>query len=335
MRTLLFATVLLIYPIHSQRIAWSAEPPPELISAWECGPFTYRALTPFGTSAVGLLRNLYDDYVDTRSIAGRYASGGGTTIDPISNFRDNLIDVCYLEPGGLVAAGTQYMWAFRGGGRTQSPMRIGRWPIAVALYEPGKVIIALRSPSSVGDFVHFAIWNISTDSWISWGPTIPLSGGLGDIAVSPNGDVWFMDSNNVLFVRMSHAGVVLNQFRPLGDGPGQFRSPTGIACDEAGNVYATDYIHDRVVKLSPNGDYVSHWGGVFPGQPSQPLYMQDPTSITCLPGGVVAISAIALNVGGANHAVVKFFQTAPAPVSGRKSSWTELKRRFAPERDSE
>jgi DNA-binding beta-propeller fold protein YncE len=43
-------------------------------------------------------------------------------------------------------------------------------------------------------------------------------------------------------------------------GDGQFNEPWGIAVDNIGNVYVTDYENNRVQKFSSSGHYVSKWG---------------------------------------------------------------------------
>jgi DNA-binding beta-propeller fold protein YncE len=44
-----------------------------------------------------------------------------------------------------------------------------------------------------------------------------------------------------------------------GVGNGQFNSPTGVAVDSLGNVYAADYGNHRIQKFNPNGNYITQW----------------------------------------------------------------------------
>jgi sugar lactone lactonase YvrE len=55
-----------------------------------------------------------------------------------------------------------------------------------------------------------------------------------------------------------------------GSGDGQFHAPYGIATDPGGDVYVTDFgngmgNNDRVEKFSPNGTYITQWGGLGAG----------------------------------------------------------------------
>ena len=45
------------------------------------------------------------------------------------------------------------------------------------------------------------------------------------------------------------------------EGPGKLSNPADIAIDSRGNVYVADYSMHRVVVFSPEGDYLTHFGG--------------------------------------------------------------------------
>jgi DNA-binding beta-propeller fold protein YncE len=52
------------------------------------------------------------------------------------------------------------------------------------------------------------------------------------------------------------------QVETFGDvGNGEFRAPSGIAADGAGNVYVLEQDTQRVQKLDPSGAFISKWGG--------------------------------------------------------------------------
>lgn len=63
-------------------------------------------------------------------------------------------------------------------------------------------------------------------------------------------------------------GPVFTFWGSRGTGPGQFRSPFGVAVDAQGNLYVADTENDRIQKLSPTGQPVAQWGnhGKGPGQ---------------------------------------------------------------------
>ena len=54
--------------------------------------------------------------------------------------------------------------------------------------------------------------------------------------------------------------------------PGQFKSPSGVAVDGAGNLYVADSGNHRIQKLSPTGEPLAQWGteGSAAGQFFQP-----------------------------------------------------------------
>lgn len=49
----------------------------------------------------------------------------------------------------------------------------------------------------------------------------------------------------------------------VGSGPGAFNFPTGIDLDSGGNVYVGDYYNQRIQKFTPDGTFLTQWGGGF------------------------------------------------------------------------
>ncbi len=111
------------------------------------------------------------------------------------------------------------------------------------------------------------------------------------VRVDPQGNVWAIDKGSDMIVRFNPAGRVTMVFgrkkeasddgaapwtrvtppRPAVDG--QFRQPTDVAWDPAGNIFISDgYINSRVAKYDKNGDWVKQWGdrGSAPGQFNTP-----------------------------------------------------------------
>jgi DNA-binding beta-propeller fold protein YncE len=71
-----------------------------------------------------------------------------------------------------------------------------------------------------------------------------------------------------------------------GSGVGQFRSPTSLALDAAGNVYVADQRNDRIQKFTPRGRFVTQWGRSGDAD-SEFLF---PTDIAVGPGGEVFVT---------------------------------------------
>jgi hypothetical protein len=69
--------------------------------------------------------------------------------------------------------------------------------------------------------------------------------------------------NQVAFVR---------KWGVFGSDTGQFKYPTGVATDPAGNIYVAEQVNNRIQKFSSTGVYVTQWGtpGSGPGQFNRP-----------------------------------------------------------------
>ncbi|HKE27920.1 MAG TPA: peptidyl-alpha-hydroxyglycine alpha-amidating lyase family protein [Bryobacteraceae bacterium] len=111
------------------------------------------------------------------------------------------------------------------------------------------------------------------------------------VRIDPQGNIWAIDKGSDMIVRFNPAGRVTMVFgrkkeasddnavpwthvtppRPAVNG--QFRQPTDVAWDPAGNIFISDgYINSRVAKYDKNGDWVKQWGdrGTGPGQFNTP-----------------------------------------------------------------
>ncbi len=107
------------------------------------------------------------------------------------------------------------------------------------------------------------------------------------VRVDKNDNIWTVDKGTDMIVKFSPEGKVLMVFgrrqeaSDEGTGPlkhpnpplppvdMQFRQPTDVAWDAAGNSYISDgYINSRVAKIDKNGVWVKSWGepGDKPGQ---------------------------------------------------------------------
>jgi DNA-binding beta-propeller fold protein YncE len=99
------------------------------------------------------------------------------------------------------------------------------------------------------------------------------------VRIDPQDNIWAIDKGSDMIVRFNPAGRVtmvfgrkkeasdesatpwthVNPPRPAVDG--QFRQPTDVAWDPAGNIFISDgYINSRVAKYDKNGDWVKQWG---------------------------------------------------------------------------
>jgi DNA-binding beta-propeller fold protein YncE len=67
----------------------------------------------------------------------------------------------------------------------------------------------------------------------------------------------------------------------FGSGPGEFMFPTGLALDQAGNIYVSELGNDRIQKLGPEQQYLDSWGRF--GRDSSSF--DDPLSLALGPDG--------------------------------------------------
>jgi DNA-binding beta-propeller fold protein YncE len=87
------------------------------------------------------------------------------------------------------------------------------------------------------------------------------------VAVGPDGGIWAVDVGANTVFKFSPEGRIQFVIGHVGGGAGTnedkygFNKPTGVAFDSKGNVYVSDgYANTRVVKYSPEGEYLMHWG---------------------------------------------------------------------------
>lgn len=84
-----------------------------------------------------------------------------------------------------------------------------------------------------------------------------------------------IDSSNVLYVAdyqncnilkyNTSSGALIGNWGSKGPGNGQFDSPTGLAVDNAGNVYVSEDNNNRIQHFLSDGTYVDQWGSMGTG----------------------------------------------------------------------
>ncbi len=99
------------------------------------------------------------------------------------------------------------------------------------------------------------------------------------VRIDPSDNIWAIDKGSDMIVKFNPQGRVVMVFgrkkeaSDENDGPwthvnpprpavdGQFRQPTDVTWDRAGNIFISDgYINSRVAKYDKNGDWVKQWG---------------------------------------------------------------------------
>jgi len=85
------------------------------------------------------------------------------------------------------------------------------------------------------------------------------------MAVDSARNILIADTNNGRLQRFSVDGIFLGVIGTKGEGPGEFREPSGIAIDLVGNIYVADTGNRRVQKLKSDGTFLEEWRGAEPG----------------------------------------------------------------------
>ena len=76
-----------------------------------------------------------------------------------------------------------------------------------------------------------------------------------DVAIGPDGKIYVLNTYTGILV-FDVSGHYLTTFGSFGMGPGQFRAPSKLAVDAAGNLYVADTGNRRVQKLDQNGNFL-------------------------------------------------------------------------------
>jgi DNA-binding beta-propeller fold protein YncE len=81
------------------------------------------------------------------------------------------------------------------------------------------------------------------------------------VAVGMDGSIIVADTGNDVVTAYSSAGDILWSVGETGDGVGQFEEPRDADVDDEGNIFISDNTNRRMVKLSPDGDWITSWRG--------------------------------------------------------------------------
>lgn len=77
-----------------------------------------------------------------------------------------------------------------------------------------------------------------------------------DIALTPDGTIYIVDSKHGTIKVLDNEGRFLFKFGENGSDPGQFNSPEGIALDSNQNVYVCDTLNSRIQKFTSDGKFL-------------------------------------------------------------------------------
>jgi len=236
-------------------------------------------------------------------------------------------DVIYLSESGVTSYGPQFVAAVDSGVlRLIAGSPAGRPgysgdggpAVGAALDQPRGVAVDFAGNVYIADSLNNVIREVRRDGTID---TVVGNGQRGDsgdgggpksaelfapvvVAIAHDGSLFIADTNNNRVRRIDHGGNIVafaGTGRPSFGGDGgpataaDLNLPTGLAFDNAGNVYIADSGNNRVRKVSPNGTITTIAG-------------DGTRAVLAAPSAVAISSSGALFIADTdNHRVVKLF----------------------------
>lgn len=89
-------------------------------------------------------------------------------------------------------------------------------------------------------------------------------GGVQDMALAPNGDIYVADSpGNARIVKFSKDGQYLMEWGSPGKGPGQFHNTHSVAIDAKQRIYVADRENSRIQVFDANGKFLDEWPNIW------------------------------------------------------------------------
>jgi len=179
----------------------------------------------------------------------------------------------WLFPGGALEAGGMTFVLDTGHNRI---LKLEGGSVAAAIGgEPGgPVLVDPMALATDGQSIYVAnstagqVLVLGLDGQVA--KTLDLAKGPGDaatprpigVAVLPGGGIAVSDADNHRVLLLDSEGVLVTAVGTgvRSSGRDGFNVPGAMTTDSAGNVYVVDTLNGRVVKLSPDGAYVSEFG---------------------------------------------------------------------------
>ncbi len=179
----------------------------------------------------------------------------------------------WLFPGGVLEAGGVTFVLDTGHNRILK-LEGGSVTATIGSEPGGPVLVDPMAMATDGERIYVAnstaaqVLVLGLDGQVS--KTMDLAKGSGDaatprpigVAVLPDGGIAVSDAGNhrVLFLDSEGVLVTATGTGTRSSGQDGFNVPGAMTTDSAGNVYVVDTLNGRVVKLSPDGGYVSEFG---------------------------------------------------------------------------
>jgi sugar lactone lactonase YvrE len=125
-------------------------------------------------------------------------------------------------------------------------------------------------------------------SWQFGSGGLPSSGFFAGITYDPeNGDLYAVDQNASMVLQFDSSGTYVGSWGSPGSAAGQFSNPTGIAADDAGNIYVSEFGFGGIQEFTANGSYL---GTFSQGALEEYLSISDGTLYATDGSGIVKVA---------------------------------------------
>jgi len=123
--------------------------------------------------------------------------------------------------------------------------------LLLALALTGSVVAGVPGPHSSeisSSFARAVRSTVNTGEYVAINFPVPGARGLGDLAVGPDGNLWFTDEDVNKVGQITVSGAV--RTFPI---PSNFGRPKGITAGPDGNVWFTEYFGNKIGRITPAG----------------------------------------------------------------------------------
>lgn len=166
-------------------------------------------------------------------------------LDPAGNVVTSFAAGMFIRPHGVFVDAENNIWVTdhqnaRAEQLAQFPASAGKGQQVFKFSPEGEILLALGTPGEPGD------------------PPDRLNNPT-DVITAPNGDIFVAEGHSNAnppgrISRFSSDGTFIGSFGSFGEGPGQFRTPHGLAFDSQGRLFVADRGNSRIQVFDQQGN---------------------------------------------------------------------------------